>query len=92
MPMVKDGTPPDPNAVTPSAEPEQQEAPRYERRQRDFDAEARGKTACAVFCAALQSQGLTLFPAKTFDEYLLNVRKAADAAFNYAFEKQDGGK
>lgn len=55
---------------------------------RDFDAEARGKVACAAFNAALSSPGLAGLPFTNIDEFLAHVKKAADAAVAYTWEHQ----
>ncbi len=54
---------------------------------RDFDKEARGKTRCVQFEAALMSPAIAGLPFKTLDEYLELVRKAADAGVRYSFEE-----
>lgn len=55
---------------------------------RDFDAEARGKVACAAFNAALSSPGIAGLPFTNIDELLAHVKKAADAAVAYTWEHQ----
>ena len=57
-------------------------------KERDFDAEARGKVACVAFNAALASPGIAGLPFTNIDEYLALVRKAADASVAYTWEKQ----
>ena len=53
---------------------------------RDFDKEARGKTRCVQFEAALMSPALAGLPFKTLEEYLDICKKAADAGVKYSFE------
>lgn len=57
---------------------------------RDFDAEARGKVACAAFNAALSSPGLAGLQYATLDDFLKLVTAAADAAVSYTWRHQDG--
>lgn len=52
---------------------------------RDFAAEARGKTRCVQFEAALMSPAIAGLRFKTIDEYLELVKKAADAGVRYTF-------
>lgn len=51
---------------------------------RNFDAEARGKTRCALMEAALQSPALPAF-ASSLDEYKKLLVEAADYAYTYVF-------
>lgn len=53
---------------------------------RDFDAEARGKTRCVQFEAALMSPAIAGLKFKNIDEYLLLVKQAADAGVKYTFQ------
>lgn len=55
-------------------------------KQRDFDKEARGKTRCVQFEAALMSPAIAGMQWNGIDEYLALVRKAADAGVAYSFE------
>lgn len=57
-------------------------------KERDFEAEAHGKVACASYGAALMSPGLAVASYATTDEYLAAVRKAADEMVKYTWEKQ----
>lgn len=52
---------------------------------RDFDAEARGKTRCVQFEAALMSPAIAGMPFKDMQEYLTLVRQAAEAGVAYTF-------
>lgn len=52
---------------------------------RDFDAEARGKTRCVQFEAALMSPALAGAKWDSIDEFLALCRKAADAGVAYTF-------
>lgn len=54
-------------------------------KQRDFDAEARGKTKCVQFEAALMSPAIAGMAFKTMAEYLALVKEAADAGVKYTF-------
>jgi len=58
-------------------------APVY--KQRDFDAEAKGKVRCVMFEAALQSPALAGLPFKSLEEFLEIVAKAADVGVNYTW-------
>ncbi len=89
MPLVRPGETPDPSATTYSPPPSDPIEPARRSGGRDFDAEARGKVACAAFNAALGSQGLATLPFKTVEEFLIHVRRAADAAVAYTWEKQN---
>jgi hypothetical protein len=60
-------------------------APVY--KQRDFDKEARGKTRCVQFEAALMSPAIAGMAFKTMKEYLALVREAADEGVKYSFEE-----
>lgn len=53
---------------------------------RDFDAEARGKTRCALFAAALQSPGLAGMKWKTPEEFLALAEKIAAYGVRYSFQ------
>lgn len=61
------------------------EKPAY--KQRDFDAEARGKTRCVQFEAALMSPAIAGMQFNTMEEYLKLVKQAADAGVAYSFEE-----
>lgn len=54
-------------------------------KQRDFDAEARGKTRCVQFEAALMSPAIAGMQFNTMEEYLKLVKQAADAGVAYTF-------
>lgn len=56
-------------------------------KQRDYDAEARGKTRCVMFAAALQSNAPVGMPFTTMEEYLKLVKQAADAGVAYSFQE-----
>lgn len=62
-------------------------APSNAYKPRDFDAEAKGKTRCVQFEAALMSPAIAGMKFETMDEYLKLVREAADAGVAYSFEK-----
>ena len=55
-------------------------------KQRDFDAEARGKSRCVMFAAALGSPALAGLPFKSLEDFLAIVEKAAEAGVNYSFK------
>jgi len=59
--------------------------PKAQYKQRDFDAEARGKTRCVQFEAALMSPAIAGMQFNTMDEYLKLVKQAADAGVAYTF-------
>ena len=61
-------------------------APKYAK-PRDFDKEARGKTRCVQFEAALMSPAIAGMAFKTMKEYLALVREAADEGVKYSFEE-----
>lgn len=52
---------------------------------RDFDLEARGKTRCVMFAAALQSPALAGLAFKTVEEFLSLVEQAATKGVEYSF-------
>lgn len=54
-------------------------------KQRDFDEEARGKTRCVQFEAALMSPAIAGMKFKNMTEYLALVREAAEAGLAYTF-------
>ncbi len=54
-------------------------------KQRDFDAEARGKTRCVQFQSALESPAIAGMKFRTMEEYLVLVKQAADAGVAYTF-------
>lgn len=56
-------------------------------KQRDFDKEAKGKTRCVQFEAALMSPAIAGMQFNTMEEYLKLVRQAADAGVAYSFEE-----
>ena len=62
-----------------------QEATKAVYKQRDFDAEARGKTKCVMFAAALGSPAIAGLPFKSLEEFLALVEKAAEAGVKYSF-------
>ena len=62
-----------------------QDKPAY--KPRDFDKEARGKTRCVQFEAALMSPAIAGMQFNTMEEYLKLVRQAADAGVAYSFEE-----
>jgi len=53
---------------------------------RDFDKEARGKTRCVQFEAALKSPAIAGMAFKNMKEYLALCREAADEGVRYSFE------
>jgi hypothetical protein len=53
---------------------------------RDFDAEARGKTRCVMFAAALQSPAIAGLPFKTIEDFLKLVEQAAENGVKYSFK------
>lgn len=59
--------------------------PKAQYKQRDFDAEARGKVKCVMFEAALQSPALAGLQFNTIEEYLALCVKAADAGVDYTW-------
>lgn len=52
---------------------------------RDFDAEARGKTRCVQFEAALMSPAIAGMKFDTMEQFLALVRQAAEAGVAYTF-------
>lgn len=52
---------------------------------RDYEKEARGKTRCQMFSAALQSPGLTQFATGDIDDFLQLVEGVANAGVRYTF-------
>lgn len=52
---------------------------------RDFDAEARGKTRCVQFEAALMSPAIAGMKFDTMEQYLALVKQAAEAGVAYTF-------
>lgn len=56
-------------------------------KQRDFDAEARGKTRCVQFQSALESTAIAGMQFETMEEYLKLVKQAADAGVAYSFQE-----
>jgi hypothetical protein len=61
--------------------------PKAQYKQRDFDAEARGKTRCVQFEAALMSPAIAGMQFNTMEEYLKLVKQAADAGVAYSFQE-----
>lgn len=55
-------------------------------KQRDFDAEARGKTRCVQFEAAVMSPAIAGMAFQTAEEYIALVKKVADAGVAYTFQ------
>lgn len=55
-------------------------------KQRDFDAEAYGKTRCVMFAAALQSPAIAGLPFKTIEDFLKLVELAAETGVKYSFK------
>ena len=64
---------------------EDAQAAKTQYKQRDFDAEARGKTRCVQFEAALMSPAIAGMQFNTMEEYLKLVKQAADAGVAYTF-------
>lgn len=58
---------------------------------RDFDAEARGKTRCAMYEAALQSPVVAnlVLTVNGLEKALEVVKQAADAGFDYVFPQEE---
>jgi hypothetical protein len=56
-------------------------------KQRDYDAEALGKTRCVQFEAALMSPAIAGMRFDTMEQYLALVKQAADAGVAYSFQK-----
>ncbi len=56
-------------------------------KQRDFDAEARGKVKCVMFEAALQSPALAGLRFDDIEGFLALVEKAADAGVKYTWKE-----
>ena len=54
-------------------------------KQRDFDAEARGKTRCVQFEAALMSPAIAGLRFDNLEQYLALVKQAAEAGVKYTF-------
>ena len=53
---------------------------------RDFDAEARGKTRCVMYAAALQSMAVAGTKWKTLDDLKKTIRELADDGVKYSFQ------
>lgn len=68
-------------------EPRHEAAVKPPYKQRDFDAEARGKTRCVQFEAALMSPAIAGMQFNTMEEYLKLVKQAANAGVAYSFEE-----
>lgn len=54
---------------------------------RDFEKEARGKTRCAMFEAALASPAIAGMKFDTMEQYLALVEQAANRGVAYTFEE-----
>lgn len=59
-------------------------APASQTKVRDFDAEARGKTRCALFEAALQSPGIATY-SQSYEEFMERVEAAAEMGMKFVF-------
>lgn len=59
---------------------------------RDYDAEARGKVACASFAAALASPGIAGLGYTNYDQLMAEVRKAAEEMVKFTWQKQNEEK
>ena len=53
---------------------------------RDFDAEARGKTRCVMYAAALGSSVIAVSKWKTTDDLKKLIRELADDGVKYSFQ------
>ena len=53
---------------------------------RDFDAEARGKTRCALFGQIAGSAFLAGLPLRTIEDFIAAIIKVADAGVAYTFD------
>lgn len=53
---------------------------------RDFDAEARGKTRCVMYAAALQSMAVAGTKWKNLDDLKKIIRELADDGVKYSFQ------
>ncbi len=97
MPMIKKGTAEEPvkkeNGVDaaisrlqtqPETKPEPKNVGTY--KPRDFDAEARGKTRCVMYAAALQSMAIAGTKWKTLDDLKKTIRELADDGVKYSFQ------
>ncbi len=58
---------------------------------RDFDAEARGKTRCVQWEAAVMSPSLAGMKWKTTEDFLKHVKQIADAGVAYTFNEKIEG-
>ncbi len=58
---------------------------------RDFDAEARGKTRCVQWEAAVMSPSLAGMKWKTTEDFLKHVKQIADAGVAYTFSEKIEG-
>lgn len=67
------------------------EAPKSEYKARDYDAEARGKTRCAMYEAALMSPVVAnlVLTVNGLEKALEVVKQAADAGFDYVFPQEE---
>ncbi len=90
MPMIKkspeSGITAAVERLTAPAKEEKQYTAKVEYKQRDFDAEARGKVKCVMFEAALQSPAIAGLRFDTLEEFLKLVEKAADAGVAYTWK------
>lgn len=78
----------EPKVETPKDEPVAERKVSYAKPAgRDFDAEARGKVACASWAAALSSPALAMY-ALNKEDYLTLVETVADKMTKKVFEKQ----
>lgn len=57
-------------------------------KQRDFASEARGKTRCVQFEAALMSPGLAGMQYASIEEFLKLVKQAAEAGVAFTFDEE----
>lgn len=82
---------PAPTAATKSEAKEAPASTGSSYKQRDFDAEARGKTRCAMYEAALQSPVVAnlVLTVNGLEKALEVVKQAADAGFEYVFPKEE---
>lgn len=73
-------------AIERLSKPVEKAEPKPTYRQRDFDAEARGKVKCVMFEAALQSPAIAGLRFDSLEEFLKLVEKAADAGVAYTWK------
>ncbi len=99
MPMIKKDAPvadkpveekkPDSGAdaaVERLSKPAAKAEPKPAYKQRDFDAETRGKVKCVMFEAALQSPAIAGLRFDSLEQFLALVEKAADAGVTYTWK------